>query len=134
MKFEYCKNGELLQYIKWTNGFPENIARYYFHQLVQGLSHIHKENYCHLDLKLENILLDDNFSIKIIDFGFSQFQKKNSKQLITKYCGTPQHYSPEIYYEKPYEGHKADIFSLGVCLFKMVTNQPIFLKHPIYKD
>ena len=72
LKFDFCKNGEMLNYVKLSKGLPEDVCRHYFSQMVDALTYIHSQNFCHLDLKLENILLDDSFKIKIIDFGFSR--------------------------------------------------------------
>ena len=52
--------------------FPEKIARFFAKQILEGLRHIHKCNYVHLDLKLENIMLNEEYKPVIIDFGFAR--------------------------------------------------------------
>lgn len=59
-------------------------------------------NISHRDLKLENILLDPKFNVKLIDFGFSVMSNQNTKLNI--YCGTPSYMSPEIVNKIPYSG------------------------------
>jgi serine/threonine protein kinase len=71
------------------------------------------------DLKLDNILIDQNKNIKIIDFGFS-IQSKSSAML-KLFCGTPSYMCPEIINRKPYLGPPADMWSIGVILYTMVN-------------
>ena len=70
----------------------------------------------HLDIKLENILFDENFTLKLCDFGFI----KDIKTKVYKNIGTDGYKAPEIYQcsggREGYEGDKADIFALGVFL------------------
>ena len=51
--------------------FPEKWVRFWFRQIVQGLKHIHSSKHAHLDIKVDNILLDGNLNVKIADFGFA---------------------------------------------------------------
>jgi serine/threonine protein kinase len=66
---------------------------------------------------MQNILVDQNFAPKICDFGFAT---QNNDHL-DEYLGTRNYASPEILRNKPYDGFKADIFSLGVVLLTLTT-------------
>ena len=68
---EYANNGELTHLIKQLGCIPEILARTYFQQIIQGLKACHKAFVIHRDIKCENILLDENYNIKISDFGLS---------------------------------------------------------------
>ena len=69
--FELASGGELFTFIADTGRFAEPVARYYFKQLLEGLEYCHNKGVAHRDLKLENLLIDDQFKLKIADFGFS---------------------------------------------------------------
>ena len=87
-------------------------------QILKGLKHCHSNNISHRDIKLENLLLDENENIKIIDFGFSTCMPLHKK--IRIFCGTPSYMSPEIVLRKEYAGPPADIWALGVLLYALL--------------
>ena len=68
---------------------------------------------------MDNILLDNGFEVKICDFGVSRFIKRG--QFIKEQCGTPAYIAPEIIIDKGYEGFYADLWSLGVLLYVMIS-------------
>jgi len=68
---EYCPGGELFDYVCKWDVLPENMAIEFLEQLLSGVEYLHAKGICHRDLKLENILLDDNNKVKIADFGMS---------------------------------------------------------------
>lgn len=72
----------------------------------------------HRDLKLENILLDDNCNIKIADFGLSNLYQKD--KFLQTFCGSPLYASPEIVNGRPYRGPEVDSWALGVLLYTLV--------------
>jgi len=67
---ELAENGNLLDYVV-NKSMDDRIVRYYFRQLLQSIDFMHNEGICHRDLKLENILLDNKYNIKVSDFGFA---------------------------------------------------------------
>lgn len=69
---EFCPNGDLHQYLKKTGGFEENISKFLFTQIASALQFMHNNGYAHLDIKPQNILLDENFNVKLADFGTAE--------------------------------------------------------------
>ena len=100
--------------------FTEEVARRYFQQLILGLRYCHKQEVAHRDLKPVNILLDVSGVLKISDFGLSNLQPKDGGLLVTQ-CGTPHYVAPEVISGEPYNGFKADIWSVGIILYVMLT-------------
>jgi len=121
---EYAPKGDLLKYVKKKTRLEEDVAKEIFAQIVSGLRHCHRNLILHRDVKLDNVLLDKNNKVKICDFGVSRFVKKG--QTIKEQCGTPAYIAPEIIKDKGYEGCYADIWSLGVLLYAIVTGSVPF--------
>lgn len=63
---------------------------------------MHSKNICHRDIKLENILIDEDNNLKIIDFGFAVISPIERK--IDSFCGTPSYMAPEIIMKKDHIG------------------------------
>ncbi|SSD60368.1 uncharacterized protein SCODWIG_02129 [Saccharomycodes ludwigii] len=117
---EYIDGGELFDYLVSRGKLPEKEAIYYFRQIVQGVSYLHKFNICHRDLKPENLLLDKkNKKIKIADFGMAALELSN--QMLDTSCGSPHYASPEIVMGKKYHGSPSDVWSCGIILYALLT-------------
>lgn len=132
---EYVKYGELFNFIFFPQqGFGEKIGKFIFLEMLKGLLNCHLKGIIHRDIKTENIMINENFELKISDFGFSTkpLVSKNNGLLVTQ-KGTPNYAAPEINENRPYYGVQADIFSLGVCLFVIVTGKMPF-KRAVFKD
>ena len=122
MILEYCSRGDLFKYIYKIKGFIERHAKYIFKKILLGVQALHRAGYCHRNLKLQNILLDHNYNPKISCFIFvTKFQQNNQPIMLNDFVGTMNYASPQIFSHNPYNGEKADIFSLGVILFILVT-------------
>jgi len=115
---EHAGGGDLLHYVKKKKYLKEEEARPIFKQIVYGLAHINSRNVLHRDIKLDNILLDNDGCVKICDFGVSKIIDKN--KLINDQCGTPAYIAPEIISNLGYKGFYVDLWSLGVLLYAML--------------
>ena len=96
----------------------EREARHIFKQIVTAVHYCHVNHIVHRDIKVENILLDSNWRVKLADFGFSSIYKQG--ELLDIWCGSPQYCAPELYKAQLYDGPKVDIWSLGVVLYVLV--------------
>lgn len=116
---EYCAKGELFKYIVDSGPINEKECRRLFRQIAEALAFVHDRNIAHRDLKPENILLDKDLNAKLADFGLCHVA--SPQQLLLTPCGSPFYAPPEIISNVEYDGKKADIWSLGVVLYTMVT-------------
>ncbi|XP_021733320.1 serine/threonine-protein kinase SAPK7-like [Chenopodium quinoa] len=118
---EYAAGGELFDRICTAGRFSEDEARYFFQQLISGVSFCHSMQICHRDLKLENTLLDGNPAprLKICDFGYSKSSLLHSRPKST--VGTPAYIAPEVLSRQEYDGKLADVWSCGVTLYVMLV-------------
>lgn len=95
-------------------------------KMCQALHYAHSKGVVHRDIKPENILLGEDGSVKIADFGIAKIVDPNVRSQITRtrqVLGTPQYLAPEQI-ESPNEvDHRVDIFSLGVVFYELLTHQ-----------
>ncbi|URE10996.1 serine threonine-protein kinase [Musa troglodytarum] len=119
---EYAAGGELFERICVTGRFSEDeVARYFFQQLICGVSYCHFMQICHRDLKMENNLLDGILAprLKICDFGYSKSSGLHSRPKST--VGSPAYVAPEVLSQREYDGKMADVWSCGVTLYVMLV-------------
>ncbi|XP_044859313.1 testis-specific serine/threonine-protein kinase 5-like isoform X2 [Mauremys mutica] len=135
---ELASRGDLLEHINATSdrrecpGLEEEEARRLFRQIVSAVAHCHNVGIVHRDLKCENILLDERGFIKLTDFGFAnRYSLKNP--LMSTFCGSVAYTAPEILMSKKYNGELADLWSLGVILYAMVTGKLPFKERQPHK-
>ncbi|XP_077875649.1 sperm motility kinase-like [Ictidomys tridecemlineatus] len=115
---EHAGGGELWDFIP-TTGMDEEEARRMFRQIGQAVQYCHQKGIVHLDLKPENVVVDEERNVKLIDFGLSTRVTAGKK--LNKFFGTLLYVPPEIICHQEYEGPPADIWSLGVVLYSMLT-------------
>jgi serine/threonine protein kinase len=121
---EYEPHGTLSEYIRrFDAGLPESEARRLFTQVFAALRHCHVIHFlAHRDLKPENILLDAHMDARLIDFGLSDTFYCHTMRSVV---GTAGHVAPEVIAGNDYDD-RCDVWSLGVCLFRMATGRPPF--------
>jgi serine/threonine-protein kinase Chk1 len=134
---EYAEGGDLFDKIEADIGVSEDIAHFYFTQLISGVSYMHSKGVGHRDIKPENILLSDSGNLKIADFGLATlFEYHGNTKLSTTMCGSPPYIAPEVITCSKstqvrgtkalgYAANMVDIWSCGVVLFVLlVGNTP----------
>ena len=116
-------NGELFDLIDSDRGrITERLAKPILKQIVSALAFMHQNGIANRDIKLENVIVDQNFDLKMADFGFAKILEGPDKSgVLNTRLGTPGYMAPEILDRIGYSGEKTDTFALGVILFSMVT-------------
>jgi serine/threonine protein kinase len=120
---EYLSGGDLCRWEMKHGRFKEDRLKKLFKNIALGLKAIHEAGYAHLDISLENIILHDDIC-KIIDFGLAKPIRNEHKAKSYHLPGKPIYTPPEIVALQSFDPKLADVFSLGVCLFIMVTGVP----------
>ena len=121
---ELATGGELYNAVK-DGAMEESRAQWVFHQICSALDYCHSKGVCHRDLKLENLMLLGGGTqelVKVTDFGLSKDCSMHS-QPHTK-VGTISYMAPEVTEAnnaEPYDGQAADVWSLGVILYVLVS-------------
>lgn len=96
-----------------------------FRQLLEGLCHIHRQGYLHLDFKPENIQLSEEGHVKILDFDLAKQILKEARPC-SQIDGTPAYLAPEQILKLPVD-ERADIFALGITAFELFTGHKPFM-------
>ena len=81
---EYASQGSLSTLIQTVKPLPVQTCKFFIAEIITALEHLHRHNISHRDIKPENILLDDNYHIKICDFGEAKIIKKQNKEAVMK--------------------------------------------------
>jgi len=131
---EYIGKVSLQSYLKSriTRRLEENEAKKVFVGICRGISYCHSKSIVHRDIKLDNILLDNDCNVKIIDFGFSICVSADKKLSI--FCGTPCYMAPEIVSKLQYYGPPTDVWALGIVLYALLCGKFPFRGFSIKKN
>ncbi len=123
---EYVDGITLKQYIEQQGEIKWREALYFTVQILQALQHAHERGIIHRDIKPQNIMLLEDGSIKVMDFGIARFTQAETQTMTDKAIGSVHYIAPE----QARGGHindKADIYSVGVMLYEMLTGQLPFV-------
>ncbi|XP_057451828.1 CBL-interacting serine/threonine-protein kinase 14-like [Lotus japonicus] len=119
---EFVAGGELFALVDAAGRLTEDLSRRYFRQLVSAVRYCHSRGVFHRDLKLDNLLIDENMDLKVSDFGLSATGNPTRPDIMLHtVCGTPAYVAPEILAKKGYGGAGADVWSSGVVLFVLAA-------------
>lgn len=134
MVMELAESGDLFDKIEPDIGIDEELANFYFTQLINAVDFMHQKGVAHRDIKPENILLDKDGNLKLADFGLATiFKRKGSqKRLSYEKCGSPPYMAPEIIGDDGYDATMSDIWACGIVLFVLLSGQ-IPWQEPNYK-
>ena len=121
---EYVEGITLKKHIDHRGALPEREVLYYATQILSALDYIHSKNIVHCDIKPQNIILLQNGSIKVADFGIARLDAMldRSKEKSDVALGTVYYVSPEQAQGKAPQA-ESDLYSLGVMLYEAMTNR-----------
>ncbi|CAH7684915.1 kinase-like domain-containing protein, partial [Phakopsora pachyrhizi] len=118
---------DLFECIELHSRLPEKHAKFIFAQLVDIVGNLHYNGFVHRDIKDENIVVDQNFRVKLIDFGSAlTFDFSREISPVKKFYGTMNFASPEIAVGGFYHPIAAEVWSLGVLLSILVCGESVF--------
>ncbi len=119
---EYIEGITLKEYIERNGPLGWNESVHFTLQILRGLQHAHDKGVVHRDVKPQNIMVLEDGSIKVTDFGIARFARSEQKTITDKAIGSVHYISPEqARGEKTDE--KADVYSVGVMLYEMLTGR-----------
>eukprot|EP01138_Halocafeteria_seosinensis_P015469 gb/GECG01015787.1/.p1 GENE.gb/GECG01015787.1/~~gb/GECG01015787.1/.p1 ORF type:complete len:793 (+),score=102.09 gb/GECG01015787.1/:1-2379(+) len=120
---EVCPNETLMEVLKKRKTLTEMEVRYYGLQLLDAIRYLHRNNIIHRDLKLGNLFLGKDMSVKLGDFGLAACldYAEERKQTV---CGTPNYIAPEVLSGS--HSSEADLWSFGVIMYTMLVGTPPF--------
>jgi serine/threonine protein kinase len=116
---QYAPKGDLLQLALSTKRIEESKARIIIRQLLEAVAYAHSHGWIHRDIKLENILLDENENVLLGDWGFAT--RWSQYGFLRESIGSLHYASPEIVSSCSYRGPEVDCWSVGVVLYSCVV-------------
>ncbi len=135
---EFVKGRELKDYFDKEERFPLPEMRRIMTELLDALAHAHKNGIVHRDIKPANIILLEDGTAKVADFGIARIESSNLTQA-GAVLGTPSYMSPEQFIGQTVDG-RSDLFSAGVILYQFLTGDKPFsgslttIMHKVLKE
>lgn len=135
---QFCSRGTIADLLRKNSGpFQEPVVRFLFAPTIAAVMYLHSNDIAHRDIKIENILLDQNYVPKLTDFsysciirsreisnkGSSRSSSNRSVHLNETFCGTLPYLSPEMIRKLRYDPRKTDSWSLGICFFVLLNDR-----------
>jgi len=120
---EYLSGGSLGTVVGKGKTVSSATAKQYLMDILEGLKYLHAHDVVHRDLKPDNVLISEDGSVKIVDFGVSRALTKSRKA--ASKTGTIFYMAPEMFEEDGYD-HRIDLYSVGCLYFEMLTGESPF--------
>ncbi|CAK79445.1 unnamed protein product (macronuclear) [Paramecium tetraurelia] len=121
---EYLEEGSLFDHLhKKKTHIDQKALMQIVEDIALGMNYLHGRKVMHCDLKSSNVLIDQNWNVKLCDFGLSRINKKIDHKINKgARIGTPHWMAPEIMRGETYQ-EKADVYSFGMILWEIITQQ-----------
>ncbi|KAL3821392.1 hypothetical protein ACJIZ3_007297 [Penstemon smallii] len=136
--YEYMSNGSLDRWIHnrtQVSALDWNCRRKIILDIAKGLSYLHedcRQKIIHLDIKPQNILLDENYNAKLADFGLAKLIDRDQSQVVTVMRGTPGYLAPE--WLSAVITEKVDVYSFGVVILEILCGRKNFEQSMLEED
>ncbi|SHH51573.1 Stk1 family PASTA domain-containing Ser/Thr kinase [Clostridium intestinale] len=122
---EYVKGKTLKELIREKGRIPYDLALNFSTQIAKALDCAHKNNIIHRDIKPQNILVTEEGSLKVTDFGIAKSTNSSTITNTSNVIGSAHYFSPEQA-KGNYIDSRTDLYSLGVVIYEMVTGRVPF--------
>lgn len=119
---EYIEGITLKEYIEQQKAVNWKEAVHFVNQILKALQHAHDKGIVHRDIKPQNIILLQDGTIKVSDFGIARFSRGDTRTMTESAIGSVHYISPEQA-RGEITDDKADIYSVGVVMYEMLTGQ-----------
>lgn len=117
---EYVQNGTLADILAKVKYLSEAKAQKIYRQLIDALEYCHNHGVVHIDIKCNNLLVNENYLLKIIDFGYARANMYDRRKFSASPCVADGYSCMEILRGSPYQPHYADIWASGIVLFEIL--------------
>ncbi len=123
MVMEYIEGITLKEYISRQGNLRWKDSVFFAVQILRALQHAHDKGIVHRDIKPQNIMLLADGTVKVTDFGIARFSRSGDKTITEKAMGSVHYISPEQARGEANTDERADIYSLGVIMYEMLTGK-----------
>lgn len=125
-----CGGGTLVDIVRLypEERMPEETARFFIRQVFEALAFCHRHGICHRDVRLDNLMLDNDGNVKLADFGHSGIYAPGWDLFSTSLVGSVYNLSPEQIRGDLYSGEKIDVWSAGVAVYCLLVGRPPFFE------
>ena len=114
---------DLFDLIEVKTDMTEFECKYIYFQCCSAMAYLHHHGIVHRDIKDENIIVDQDFTVKLIDFGSAAYTKDGPFGV---FVGTIDYAAPEVLNGKPYDGRAQDVWAMGVLLYTIIFKENPF--------